>query len=61
MSARRARRKPQDGSERRVAIDAGKELEEAGRGRKTDLGTVDELSLVTQRRSIAYSRARGLV
>lgn len=61
MSVKRTRRKPQDGAERRVSVDAGKETEEAVQGRKTELRTVDDISLETQRRSIAYSRARGLV
>ncbi|EHF02174.1 hypothetical protein HMPREF1008_00880 [Olsenella sp. oral taxon 809 str. F0356] len=60
MSMRRTRRKPQ---ERPVAKDAVADKDGADRHKKAETGfkALDELSLETQRRSIAYGRARGLL
>lgn len=61
MSVKRTRRKPQGFSENRVAADADAKAEETAQGGKSEPRWIDDLSLETQRRSIAYGRARGLV
>ncbi|WP_417118849.1 hypothetical protein [Olsenella phocaeensis] len=61
MNAGKVRRRAQKPVERAVVPNMGKEPDGADEGRKSELRGVDEIALETQRRSIAYSRARGLV
>lgn len=60
MSGKGERRKPRRDDERAALPDEGKGQTNAAEEQKTVLRSLDELALETQRRSIAYGRARGV-